>query len=71
MYVIDVLREFVNELNEFLGSHKESVCEAEFYILAYDTYIPVDMRISYWRLEDDGTLVFVINDEDELEFING
>ena len=71
MYVIDVLKEFVNELNEFLGNHKESVCEAEFYILAYDTYIPVDMRISYWRLEDDGTLVFVVNDLDELEFING
>ena len=71
MYVIDVLREFMNDFTNFLSRNRDSVCVEGFYVLIDDYYIRVDMRMSYWRLEDDGTVVFVINDEDELEFING
>lgn len=71
MYVIDVLREFIKDFDEFLSRSKNSVCEEGFYVLINDYYILVDPRISYWRLEDDGTVVYVINDEDELEFIKG
>ena len=34
-----------------------------FYIMIGDEYHYVDMENSYWYLEDDGTVVFRVNDE--------
>lgn len=65
MYVIDVLKDFIKDFDEFLGRSKKSVCEEGFYVLIDDYYFLVDMKKSYWRLEDDGTVVFVVNDNDE------
>ena len=65
MYVINVLREFIKDFEDFVGRNHESVCEEGFYVLIDDYYFLVDMKKSYWRLEDDGTVVFVVNDDDE------
>ena len=66
MKVIDVLEEFIKDLNEFLGRSKNSIsADYTFFILIDDVYYYVDMKRSYWRYEDDGTVVFVVNDEDE------
>lgn len=66
MKVIDVLEEFIKDLNEFLGRSKDSIsADYTFFILIDDVYYDVDMKRSYWRYEDDGTVVFVVNDEDE------
>ena len=63
IYVIDVLREFIKDFNEFLGHHKKDSCEEGFYVMISDDYYYVDMKSSYWYLEDDGTVVFRVNDE--------
>ena len=66
MKVIDVLEGFIKDLNEFLGRSKNSIsADYTFFILIDDVYYDVDMKRSYWRYEDDGTVVFVVNDEDE------
>lgn len=66
MKVIDVLEGFIKDLNEFLGRSKDSIsADYTFFILIDDVYYNVDMKRSYWRYEDDGTVVFVVNDEDE------
>lgn len=66
MKVIDVLEGFIKDLNEFLGRSKNSIsADNTFFILIDDVYYDVDMKRSYWRYEDDGTVVFVVNDEDE------
>lgn len=66
MKVIDVLEEFIKDLNEFLGRSKDSIsADNIFFILIDDVYYDVNMKRSYWRYEDDGTVVFVVNDEDE------
>ena len=64
MYVIDVLRGFIKDFDEFLGNHKKDACEEGFYIMIGDEYIYVDMENSYWYLEDDGTVVFRVNEEE-------
>ena len=38
MYVIDVLRNFVKDLDEFLGHHKKDSCEEGFYVMIGDDY---------------------------------
>lgn len=63
MYVIDVLREFIKNFDEFLKHHKKDTCEEGFYIMIGDDYFYVNMEDSYWYLEDDGTVVFRVNDE--------
>lgn len=65
MYVIDVLRDFIEDFEDFVDRNKKSTCEEGFYVLIDDYYILVDMKKSYWRLEDDGSVVFVIDDDDE------
>lgn len=66
MKVIDVLEGFIKDLNEFLGRSKNNIsADYTFFILIDDVYYDVDMKRSYWRYEDDGTVVFVVNDEDE------
>ena len=63
MYVIDVLNDFIKNLDIFVGVHKNDTCEEGFYIMIDDTYHYVNMENSYWYLEDDGTVVFRVNDE--------
>lgn len=72
MYVIDVLKDFIQDLNNFCKRNKEKVAADHcFYILIKDDYLSVDMKNSYWRYEDDGTVVFVVNDQDEIDYKNG
>lgn len=33
-----------------------------FYVMIGDEYFQVDLRDSYWYHEDDGTVVFRVND---------
>ena len=63
MYVIDVLKDFIKDFETFVGTHKKETCEEGFYIMISDTYHYVNMENSYWYLEDDGTVVFRVNDE--------
>ena len=65
MYVISVLKEFIKDFEDFVKRNMDNKCEEGFYVLIDDYYILVDMKKSYWRLEDDGTVVFVVNDNDE------
>lgn len=69
MKINDVLRPFVQELNSFLehfGNKNqqatEDIIDGEIYIMIGDDYINVDMKRSYWYHEDDGTVVFRVND---------
>lgn len=69
MKIKDVLKPFVQELNSFLEHHgnknqqaTEDIIDGEIYIMIGNDYINVNMRKSYWYHEDDGTIVFRVND---------
>lgn len=70
MKVKDILEEFCDNLKEFLehfGDEKHEPLEEEddqFYIMICEdgSYYQVDMDRSYWYKEDDGTIVFRVND---------
>ena len=69
MKIIDVLKPFIDELSEFLKYNGKDEQEAidenidgTIYIMIDDEYIAVDMNNSYWYHEDDGTIVFRVND---------
>ena len=69
MKIKDVLNPFVQELNSFLEHFGESEQEptdecldGEIYIMLGNNYILVNMIHSYWYHEDDGTIVFRVND---------
>lgn len=69
MKIKEILKPFKEELEEFIknfGNKKHSPDEEEykdiFYIYVEGTYFPIDMKNSYWYEEDDGTIVFRVND---------
>lgn len=69
MKIKNVLRPFVDELVSFLDNYgdkeqeaTENIIDGEIYIMIEDEYFNVDMINSYWYHEDDGTIVFRVND---------
>jgi hypothetical protein len=67
----DVLKPFCDDLKSFLnfcGNDEHRPLEVEdigkFYIMICEdgSYYQVDMDNSYWYEEDDGTIVFRVND---------
>lgn len=71
MKIKEVLKPFVEETKEFLrdfGNKKHKPLEnddvGKFYIMICENegYYQVDMENSYWYEEDDGTVVFRVND---------
>lgn len=69
MKIKEVLKPFKENFEHFLeyfGEEEqgaEGECnENEIYILIEDMYYLVDMEHSYWYHEDDGTIVFRVND---------
>lgn len=82
MKINEVLKPFVNELKEFLmryENEEHSPLEKEdigkFYIMICKdgSYYQVDMDNNYWYVEDDGCLVFRVNDDTDNSphFIDG
>lgn len=74
MKIIDVLKPFIDELSEFLKYNGKNEQEAidenidgTIYIMIDDEYIAVDMNNSYWYHEDDGAIVFRVNDMTECD----
>ena len=72
MKIKEVLKSFCEELKEFLetdGNKQHNPLEYEdigkFYIMICEdgSYYQVDMNNSYWYYEDDGTIVFRVNDK--------
>ena len=72
MKIKTALKPFVEDLKEFLkfeGDKEHRPLEEEdigkIYIMICDdgSYYQVDMNNSYWYHEDDGTVVFRVNDE--------
>ena len=71
MKIKEILKPFVEETKEFLkdfGNKKHMPLEnddiGKFYIMICENgvYYQVDMKNSYWYEEDDGTVVFRVND---------
>lgn len=71
MKIKEVLKPFFEECKEFIknfGDNEHRPLEeediGEFYIMIceIDSYYRVDMKNSYWYEEDDGTVVFRVND---------
>lgn len=82
MNINKVLKPFVNELRNFLfrwGDVDHQPLDEEdigkFYIMICDdgSYYQVNMDNSYWYIEDDGCLVFRVNDDTDNSphFIDG
>lgn len=82
MKINETLKPFVNELKGFLlrwGDEEHSPLDEEdigkFYIMICDdgSYYQVNMNDSYWYVEDDGCLVFRVNDDTDNSphFIDG
>lgn len=72
MKIKETLKAFEEDLKEFLkfeGDNEHNPLEEEdvgkFYIMICEdgSYYRVDMDNSYWYHEDDGTVVFRVNDE--------
>lgn len=58
-----ILKPFKENFEHFLKNFGEDESDDDcFYIMIGDDYHQVDMRDSYWYLEDDGTVVFRVND---------
>ena len=73
MKIKEVLKPFVEETKKFIkdfGNNKHIPIEnddiGKFYIMIckYGEYYQVNMENSYWYEEDDGTVVFRVNDTD-------
>ena len=71
MKITDVLKPFMNQLKDFMYNkegldHKpdEYWNHGVFYFMYGDTYILVEPERSYWIEEDDGTIVYRINEID-------
>lgn len=72
MKIKNILKPFINDLKSFLKNNGEedfvNFDEYEnidsFYIMICNdgSYYKVNMNHSYWYLEDDGTIVFRVND---------
>lgn len=71
MKITDVLKPFMNQLKDFMNSKEGLEHEPDddwnngmFFFMFGDTYIPVEIDKSYWYEEDDGTIVYRINEID-------
>lgn len=63
MKVKDILKLFNKDTNKFIEEFGDETSDDDyFYIMIYDTYYAVDIKDSYWYHEDDGTVVFRVND---------
>ena len=63
MKVKEILKPFVEDLEKFLKNFGEDTSDDDcFYVMIGDNYIQVDIRDSYFYHEDDGTVVFRVND---------
>ena len=69
MQIKNILKPFVQELESFLKDYgekeqeaTEDIIDGEIYIMIGNDYHSVDMERSYWYHEDDGTIVFRVND---------
>lgn len=63
MKVKEILKPFVKDLEHFLENFGEDTSDDDcFYVMIDDNYIQVDIRDSYFYHEDDGTVVFRVND---------
>ena len=63
MKINEILKPFVEDLEKFLENFGEDTSDDDcFYVMIDDDYIQVDIRDSYFYHEDDGTVVFRVND---------
>ena len=65
MKVKQILKLFKNNLEDFLNKHGEEMSDDDcFYVMirADGIYYQVDINESHWYIEDDGTVVFRVND---------
>lgn len=69
MLISEVLKVFKKQLDEFIEENKneehkpdEPAEVGNFYIYHWGEYYLVDTDKSYWYIEDDGTVVYRIND---------
>ena len=61
---IDETKEFIRDLGNKTHRPIESDDVGKFYVMICEngSYYQVDMENSYWYEEDDGTVVFRVND---------
>lgn len=63
MKIKEILNLFKKDTDEFLKNFGEETSDDDcFYVMVGDTYYSVDIKNSCWYHEDDGTVVFRIND---------
>ena len=63
MKVKEILKLFKEDLDEFINKYgKETSDDDCFYVMIDNTYYCVNINDSYWYHEDDGTVVFRVND---------
>ena len=63
MKVKEILKQFCEDLRRYINNFGDDTSDDDcFYIMIEDNYYMVDIRDSYWYLEDDGTVVFRVND---------
>lgn len=64
MKIVNILKPFVDDLVDFVAKFGNETSDDDcFYIMIDDTYYSVQIKNSYWYHEDDGTVVFRVNDE--------
>lgn len=64
MKVKEILKPLERNLEYFLRNFGEDTSDDDcFYVMIGDDYFQVDMRDSYWYHEDDGTVVFRVNQD--------
>lgn len=71
MKINDILKPFCKQLKDFMNEKEGKEQEPDsfdisdsFFFIFGDTYIHVDPELSYWYEEDDGTIVYRINELD-------
>ena len=64
MKINKILKPFKENLDKFLDCWGDDISDDDcFYIMIDDTYFAVEIKDSYWYFEDDGTVVFRVNDK--------
>lgn len=63
MKVNQILKPFFENLKDFLENFGQETSDDDcFYVMIGAEYHQVDLKNSYWYHEDDGTVVFRVND---------
>ena len=63
MKINQILKPFCEDLKDFVRTSGEDTSDDDcFYVMIEDAYFQVDIKNSYWYHEDDGTVVFRVND---------